>query len=91
MPIGNYMHEEDFQNFDVQLKSGDALYFMSDGIKDQTNPDKEKYKVRRLVAFLIENNHLPMVEIGKKLEETIEAWRANSEQIDDMTIVGVRI
>ena len=91
MPIGNYTIEEDFQDFDIQLQKGDALYFMSDGIKDQTNPEREKYKSRRLEAFLIENDSLPMNEIGKRLKSTIEAWRAGSEQVDDMTMVGVRI
>ena len=91
MPIGNYMVEEDFQDFEIQLQSGDALYFMSDGIKDQTNPEREKFKGKRLDAFLIENNNLPMSEIGKKMKKTIEEWRANSEQVDDMTMVGVRI
>jgi serine phosphatase RsbU (regulator of sigma subunit) len=91
MPIGNYTIEEDFQDFEIQLQKGDALYFMSDGIKDQTNPDREKYKSRRLEAFMIENDPLPMNEIGKRLKSTIEAWRGGSEQVDDMTMVGVRI
>lgn len=91
MPIGNYMIEEDFQSFDIQLQKGDALYFMSDGIKDQTNPEGEKLKSRRLEAFLIENNKLSMQEIGRKLETTIETWQGSSEQVDDMTMVGVRI
>lgn len=91
MPIGNYTIEEDFKDFEVQLQSGDSLYFMSDGIKDQTNPEREKFKSRRLEAFLIENDKLSMTEIGKKLKTTLEEWRAKSEQVDDMTMVGVRI
>lgn len=91
MPIGNYMHEEDFQNFEIQLQSGDSLYFMSDGIQDQTNPDKEKFKSRRLIEFLTSNDNLSMAEIGEKLEATINDWKADSEQVDDMTMVGVRI
>ncbi len=91
MPIGNYMHEEDFQNIEIQLQSGDSLYFMSDGIQDQTNPDREKFKSRRLMEFLVTHNNLSMAEIGSKLETTINDWQAGSEQVDDMTMVGVRI
>ena len=41
----NYKEEqEDFKDFEIQLESGDSLYFMSDGIKDQTNPEREKFK-----------------------------------------------
>ena len=91
MPIGNYMVEEDFKDFEIQLESGDSLYFMSDGIKDQTNPEREKFKNKRLEDFLIDNDNLPMSKIAKKLEKTLEDWQGNSEQVDDMTMVGVRI
>lgn len=91
MPIGNYMVEEDFKDFEMQLESGDSLYFMSDGIKDQTNPEREKFKNKRLEDFLIDNDNLPMSKIAKKLEKTLEDWQGNSEQVDDMTMVGVRI
>ena len=91
MPIGNYMVEEDFKDFEIQLESGDSLYFMSDGIKDKTNPEREKFKNKRLEDFLIDNDNLPMSKIAKKLEKTLEDWQGNSEQVDDMTMVGVRI
>ena len=41
--------------------------------------------------FLLENIHLPMAQIGEKLFKTIEEWRDGSLQLDDMTMVGVRI
>ena len=64
---------------------------MSDGIKDQTSPMMEKFKGPRLDDFLLKNINLPMKEIGERLLETIESWRAGSLQVDDMTMVGVRI
>jgi serine phosphatase RsbU (regulator of sigma subunit) len=91
MPIGNYIREKDFTSQEIQLQKGDALFFMSDGIKDQTNPDMEKFKLPRLDDFLLENIHLPMAQIGEKLLKTIEEWRNGSMQLDDMTMVGVRI
>ncbi|MBP5683202.1 MAG: SpoIIE family protein phosphatase [Bacteroidales bacterium] len=91
MPIGNYIREREFTSQEIQLQKGDALFFMSDGIKDQMNPKMEKFKEPRLDNFLLENINLPMVEIGKKLYETIEKWRDDFMQVDDMTMVGVRI
>lgn len=90
-PIGNYIREKDFTSQEIQLQKGDALFFMSDGIKDQTNPRMEKFKGPRLDDFLLQNINLPMAQIGKNLMDTIEAWRDNSLQVDDMTMVGVRI
>jgi serine phosphatase RsbU (regulator of sigma subunit) len=51
----------------------------------------EKFKGPRLDDFLLKNIHLPMKQIGENLMTTIEAWRDGSLQMDDMTMVGVRI
>jgi serine phosphatase RsbU (regulator of sigma subunit) len=92
-PIGNYIREKDFTSQEIQLQKGDSLFFMSDGIKDQTSPSPrmEKFKGPRLDDFLLKNIHLPMKQIGENLMTTIEAWRDGSLQMDDMTMVGVRI
>ena len=92
-PIGNYIREKDFTSQKIQLEKGDALFLMSDGIKDQTSPSPrmEKFKGPRLDSFLLQNIHLPMKQIGENLYATIEAWRDGSLQMDDMTMVGVRI
>jgi serine phosphatase RsbU (regulator of sigma subunit) len=91
MPIGNYVRETPFEGEDFALQKGDALIFMSDGIKDQTNADMEKFRMIRLEAFLIENSALPMSTLGAKLVQTIFQWKGDSEQVDDMTMIGIRI
>ena len=90
-PIGNYIREKAFTSQKIQLQKGDVLFFMSDGIKDQTNPQMEKLKGPRLDDFLLQNINLPMSELGTRLAEKMESWRAGSLQLDDMTMVGVRI
>ena len=91
MPIGNYVRETPFEGEDFALQKGDVLVFMSDGIKDQTNADMEKFRMMRLEAFLIENSALPMSALGAKLVQTIFQWKGDSEQVDDMTMIGIRI
>jgi serine phosphatase RsbU (regulator of sigma subunit) len=90
-PIGNHIHEKEFTSQNIQLQKGDTIFLMSDGIKDQTNPKMEKFKGPRLDDFLLKNVQLPMPEIGRRLMDTIETWRDGSLQVDDMTMVGVRI
>jgi len=91
MPIGNYVRETPFEGEDFALQKGDVLIFMSDGIKDQTNADMEKFRLMRLEAFLIENTALPMPQLGEKLVQTIIKWKGDSEQVDDMTMIGIRV
>ncbi|MBQ5576975.1 MAG: SpoIIE family protein phosphatase [Bacteroidales bacterium] len=90
-PIGNYIREKAFTSQEIQLQKGDVVFFMSDGIKDQTNPQMEKLKGPRLDDFLLQNINLPMPELGTRLAEKMESWRDGSLQLDDMTMVGVRI
>ena len=91
MPVGNYSTEDSFQTFDFELVKGDKLFFMSDGYKDQTNPDAEKFKGKRLEKCLIENGSLSMPRLGKRLIEIITEWRGNSFQLDDITMIGVKV
>ena len=91
MPVGNYSTEDSFQTFDFELVKGDKLFFMSDGYKDQTNPDAEKFKGKRLEKCLIENDTLSMPRLGKRLIEIITEWRGNSFQLDDITMIGVKV
>ena len=91
MPVGNYSTEDNFQTFDFELEKGDKLFFMSDGYKDQTNPEAEKFKGKRLEKCLIENGSLSMPRLGKRLIEVITEWRGNSFQLDDITMIGVRV
>ena len=91
MPIGNYVRETPFEGEDFALQKGDVLVFMSDGIKDQTNADMEKFRWMRLEAFLIENSALPMPALGEKLIQTISQWQGDTEQVDDMTMIGIRV
>jgi serine phosphatase RsbU (regulator of sigma subunit) len=85
------VRETPFEGEDFALQKGDVLVFMSDGIKDQTNADMEKFRWMRLEAFLIENSALPMSALGAKLVQTIFQWKGDSEQVDDMTMIGIRI
>ena len=47
------------------------------------------YKQFRETLMSIKN--LPIKEQGEILNEKIESWRGNYEQIDDILVIGVRI
>ena len=91
MPVGNYIKENAFEGETVALQKGDALFFMSDGLKDQTNTAMEKFRWMRIEAFIIANSKLPMQQLGDKLMQSIAEWQGDTEQVDDMTMIGIRI
>ncbi|MCR5454620.1 MAG: SpoIIE family protein phosphatase [Bacteroidales bacterium] len=91
MPIGEYVKEYDFKGEDFYLKKDDAIFFMSDGIKDQIAPSMERFKWMRLEAFFIENSQMNMIKLREKLIQTISDWKGDMEQVDDMTLIGIRV
>ena len=92
-PIGNYVREkEHFETTEQSVNSGDAVYLFSDGIQDQTGGDNErKYSFKRLMDFLYEHHTLPMKQQMALFEQDIDSYTGESPQVDDRTLVGIRI
>ena len=93
MPIGKHDYDHiPFIGGEFQLQKGDQIYTLTDGFQDQFGgPKDKKFMVKRMRQFVLDNSYLPMVEQQKKLEEALSNWMRNSEQIDDICIIGIRI
>ena len=93
MPIGIYVGEkESFTNFEISVSTGDVIYIFSDGMSDQFGgPEGMKYKKSNLKKLLASISHRSMEEQRQIIEEEFEKWRGKGEQIDDVTILGLRI
>jgi serine phosphatase RsbU (regulator of sigma subunit) len=93
MPIGiHYGNESSFTNFEINIKKGDSIYIFSDGLADQFGgQDGSKYKKSKLKKLLSEIYYLPMAEQKQIIESDFEKWKGKLNQIDDITLIGVRI
>ena len=92
-PIGNSSKGDTnkFTNHELQLEKGDTIYVFSDGYCDQFGgPTGKKFKASALRQLLLSNQHLSMAEQRVLLHATIESWRGNHEQVDDILIIGTR-
>jgi len=93
MPIGIYFgFEKSFNNQEFNLQKGDMLYVLTDGYKDQFGGEKgDKFKSKRMRELL---NEIACFDVDKQqhiLNDTLVAWMGESyEQIDDITVVGIR-
>jgi len=89
-PIGFYPAEKEFANNEFQLQNNDKLYIFSDGFKDQIGgPDLKKFNNRRFKELIVESSKYSMEQQSLFLTKTLDKWKANNEQIDDITIMGV--
>ena len=93
MPVGRHSKEkEHFQTFTERIEPGDMVYMFSDGIQDQFGgPESKKFSLRQLIDTLQSSANLPAVEQCSLIEQTISDWRADHPQLDDMTMVGIRV
>lgn len=90
--IGLGQISEKFENHIVPFKEGDMVYLFSDGYADQFGgPLGKKFKFRRFRHLLLTINNLPIQKQKSFLEENIENWRGELEQVDDILVIGMKL
>lgn len=78
-----------FRSHTIQAKPGDWFYIFSDGYVDQFGgPKGKKFKAAQLKALLMKSHTLPPQRQLEVLDQTIENWRGELEQIDDICFIG---
>lgn len=93
IPIGKYADEnKNFSLQTVQLQKGDMVYTLTDGYSDQFGGEKgKKFKYKALKKLLLSISQLSMEKQRAELDQTIENWRGNYEQVDDILIIAVKV
>lgn len=91
MPVGKGYSSESFSLYDIELKTGDNLYFFTDGFADQFGgPEGKKYKYKQLANLLLSNVDEDMEVQKERLNDVFAAWQGNLEQVDDVCIIGIK-
>ncbi len=93
MPVGKHERQnEPFVKQTFQLQKGDVIYAITDGYPDQFGGEKgKKFMSKNLKELLKNNSHLSMTEQKIILEQTFNNWKGDLEQVDDVTIIGIRV
>ncbi|HEX3010089.1 MAG TPA: two-component regulator propeller domain-containing protein [Bacteroidales bacterium] len=83
--------DQSFESSIVDLEPDDIFYLFSDGYADQFGgPEGKKFKYRRFRHLLLTIHKFPMEEQQQLLEERLESWKGNLEQVDDILIIGIK-
>jgi len=92
MPIGIYEHDPlPFTHQEVPIRKNDSIYLFSDGYVDQLGgAGRKTFRARRFRELLLEISSYPMEQQKKLLDENLERWRGEVEQIDDILVMGLR-
>ena len=87
--IGNARH---FNRKEFKIEKSDRFYAFSDGYLDQFGGDQNKKFLRKnFTELLMKIHQKPMTEQKEILEQTVESWRGNLEQVDDILVLGFQV
>lgn len=76
---------------EVELKKNDTLFFYSDGLTDNFNPNEEEFGEKRLLDLLVENRFMGAEELKQKVINTAIEFAGGRPQYDDFTILVLKI
>jgi len=92
MPVGIHIRERDFSYQDIDIQENDSLYLYSDGYEDQFGGEEGKKflsrNLRDLLLSISQHNFVTQKEI---LEKIFLEWRGDFDQIDDVSVMGIKI
>lgn len=93
MPIGYHKTRNgNFFSQNYKLQPKDVLYIYTDGFPDQFGMVKsKKFTRQRLNSILEKNHHKPLQEQKELAEKELNDWKGTKEQIDDITLIGLKI
>lgn len=90
--IGKSHESQPFDDVEVPVFSGDRVVLFTDGYVDQFGGEaNKKFRNSQLRRVLIDNMSLSAKEIEGVLVDTINNWRQEEEQIDDICVMVVDI
>jgi serine phosphatase RsbU (regulator of sigma subunit) len=93
IPIGYTMKEDVFfSRQHLQLNAGDIIYLLSDGYCDQLGGEsRKKYMTKRFNHLLLDIYQFPLEKQKEWLDKTFSEWMGDNDQVDDVTVIGVKI
>ncbi|MFW5886595.1 MAG: PP2C family protein-serine/threonine phosphatase, partial [Bacteroidota bacterium] len=96
MPIGGFLQNlyknKEFTKHTIKITKPTTFYLYSDGFQDQVGGEKgRKFLSTKFREFLAEIHQKPMAEQKEIIGETLENWKGNYSQDDDILIMGFRV
>lgn len=91
-PVSIYYRMVSFTTQDFQLQENDCIYMFTDGFSDQYGGEHcKKYQKKNLKELISRISSHPLVVQKEILNQTFDAWRGENPQVDDITILGIKV
>ncbi len=85
-------NSQHFESHELKLLEGDTIYICTDGYADQFSGHKgKKLMTKKFKEILVKIQDKTMDEQEEYLNKFIDEWKAGTEQVDDILIIGIRL
>ena len=92
MPAAIHEKMDPFSKTTIRIFPDDKFYMFSDGYEDQFGgPKHHKFMRKNFKKLLLQIHNLPMAEQKEILERTLEEWRGDLPQVDDILVIGFSV
>lgn len=93
MPVGQHSKQDiSFTKNEVEIISGDRIYLFTDGFKDQFGGERDKkYSSKAFKSLILETSAFPIEKQHQLIKNSFETWSKDTDQIDDVLVVGIQI
>ncbi len=75
----------------IELKAGDTLAFLTDGIEETLSPQNEFFGSKRVLEVLQQHRHLPAAAMVDALHHATREFAEGAAQLDDFTAIVMKI
>jgi len=83
--------DQDFTKHVIDINKDTAIYMFSDGFQDQFGGTKnEKFMASRFKDMVFQNRKLKMKGQYNALNTTLQNWKGDNKQIDDILVIGIK-
>jgi len=89
-PLGLFPNAS-YDELNVATEPGDVIVFVSDGILDAENAQREMYGQERLAELLSSRGEQSAQEIADAILNDVSRFQGEQERFDDETIIVLRI
>jgi serine phosphatase RsbU (regulator of sigma subunit) len=88
---GNQKQIHTFEQSEIFLADGEMLYLSTDGYCDQANDSRDKFGILQFIDLLQKSITKSMTEQQQDMINALAAHQLDTEQRDDITVMGVRL
>jgi sigma-B regulation protein RsbU (phosphoserine phosphatase) len=89
IPLG-YIPDFEYEDEGISFESGSGLILYSDGITEAMNQEEEEFGLERLKELICNNFEKSSEEISKIIIDQVGKFSAETEQMDDMTLLVLK-